>query len=309
MKITYFRGKYPNFGDELNTWMWQKLLPDFFDEDDSDLFIGIGSTIGDHYDKSAKKIVFGAGFVPSYNEKPEVNSPDWDVYFVRGPRTAKALNISPDLSLGDAAILLRTVTDYKNRKPEVISFIPHWESLERGNWQEVCRIAGINLIDPRRPVEEVINELLRSKLVICEAMHGAIISDAFRIPWIPIIPLVGANRDKWYDWADALNIKLTPQSLIPSSVQEARTIKDLNTASNRHMPDFISATRKTKSSLLNKIRSVIKSGLNMIILYTCACRMKIIARTTPHLSRDDVIEDITSRMLEKLELLRRNYSK
>ncbi len=192
----YFRGKYPNFGDELNTWMWQKLLPDFFDDDESKLFIGIGSTIGNNYAKSAKKIIFGTGFVANYNEKPNVNTPDWDIYFVRGPRTVKELNISPDLALGDAAILLRTVVDYKNRKPEVISFVPHWESLEHGKWQEVCAKAGINLIDPRRPVEEVIAELLRSKLVICEAMHGAIVADALRIPWIPILPLNHIHRNK-----------------------------------------------------------------------------------------------------------------
>lgn len=305
----YYKGIHPNFGDELNTWMWQKLLPGFFDDDENELFIGIGSTIGNHYEKSAKKIIFGAGFVEGYNEKPNVKTADWDVYFVRGPRTARLLGISPDLALGDAAILLRTVVDYKNRKPEVISFIPHWESLERGNWDKVCQIAGINLIDPRRSTEEVINELLRSKLVICEAMHGAIVSDAFRIPWIPIIPLVKAHRDKWYDWAEALQIKLSSQSLIPSSIYEARTTNDLNNAEGNHLTaDIISASKEINSSLISKIRGAIKTGLNRIILYISACRLNFIARTTPHLSKDEVIEDITRKMLDKLEILRRNYS-
>ncbi len=295
MKIMYFRGKYPNFGDELNIWMWEKLLPDFFDDDESELFIGIGSTIGNHYKKSAKKIVFGTGFVATYNEKPDVHTPEWDIYFVRGPRTAKSLDISPDLALGDAAILLRTIVDYKNRKPEVISFIPHWESLERGNWEGVCKIAGINLIDPRRPVEEVINELLRSKLVICEAMHGAIVSDAFRIPWIPIIPLDYIHRDKWYDWAEALSIDLKPQNLPPSSLNETK-IKYRYQPRRLKVVEFISC-------------SPLVGLTNKIMEYFSACQLKKLSRTLPCLSNDTIIENVTKKMLEKVQLLRNNYQK
>ena len=310
MKITFFRGRYPNFGDELNTWMWQKLLPNFFDDDESELFIGIGSTIGDHYEKSAKKIIFGAGFVLGYNEKPDVSTTDWDIYFVRGPRTAKALNISPDLALGDAAILMRTIVDYKKWKPEVISFIPHWESLERGNWQEVCKIAGINLIDSRRPVEELIGELLRSKLVICEAMHGAIVADAFRIPWIPVIPLAKIHRDKWHDWAEALDVSLTPQYLIPSSIYEAIATKRSNIRNDSNSgSSTTSITENINPTLLRKIKKRIKRFRTIIVSYISAYRLRNIAKTTPHLSKDEVIEDITKKMLEKLELLRQNYSK
>lgn len=297
MKIMYFRGKYPNFGDELNNWMWQKLLPDFFDDDESELFIGIGSTIGINYDKSAKKIIFGTGFVANYNEKPDVSTSDWNIYFVRGPRTATALNIAPDLALGDAAILLRTVVDFKNRKPEVVSFIPHWESLERGNWQEVCDIAGINLIDSRRPVEEVIAELLRSKLVICEAMHGAIVADAFRIPWIPVIPLVKIHRDKWYDWAEALDIELNPHRLLHSTVISPKTYLD---------GSYRNIIQKTKD-IIKEILS--KKICSKIIIYIAAQRLRKISRQKPCLSSDSKISDITEKMLEKLQQFHRDYRK
>ncbi len=310
MKIMYFRGKHPNFGDELNTWMWQKILPDFFDDNDKELFIGIGSTIGNHYDSSAKKIVFGTGFVPTYHEKPDVHSPDWDIYFVRGPRTAKTLNISPDLAIGDAAILLRTVVDLSKKTPEVVSFMPHWESLEIGNWEEVCKIAGINFIDPRRPVEEVMSELFRSKLVICEAMHGAIVSDAFRIPWIPIIPLSKTHRDKWLDWAEALSINLKPHRLLPSSMFEARIVWKFGNTHNtgNHTPTSVSQN-DPESSLWQKVIKIIKSIANKIILYLSAYRLKNIAKKQPCLSDDAVIENVTKKMLEKVKLLRNNYSK
>src|SRR5688500_13456668 len=103
MKITYFKGKHPNFGDDLNPWMWPRLIPGFFDDDESVLFLGIGSIIGQKkYPATVRKILFGPGFVPEYHEKPDVSGPDWDIYFVRGPRTARMLNLSPDLAIGDS---------------------------------------------------------------------------------------------------------------------------------------------------------------------------------------------------------------
>jgi succinoglycan biosynthesis protein ExoV len=330
MKIMYFRGKHPNFGDELNTWMWSKILPDFFNNDDKELFIGIGSTIGNHYDRSAKKIIFGTGFVPTYNEKPNVNTDDWDVYFVRGPRTAKMLNISPDLALGDAAILLRTVVDFTQKKPEVVSFMPHWESLERGNWEQVCKSAGINLIDPRRPVEEVMDELFRSKLVICEAMHGAIVSDAFRIPWIPILPIDSIHRDKWYDWAEALDMEIKPHSLLPSSVFEIKVALQRNknkpnadadsnnndsemsssTISNGENNTTISLTQRLKNFIKCVLNNVaIKYVLNKVIIYFSANKLRKISKEKACLSDDSKINNVTEKMLEKVEQLRRNYQK
>ena len=222
MKITYFKGKYPNFGDDLNPWMWPQIIPDFFDEDERTVFLGIGSIIGEReFPSTIKKIIFGSGFVPEYHSKPDVKGPDWNIYFVRGPRTAHMLNISSDLAIDDSAILLRTLI-----KPRplsgVISFMPHWQSLDRGNWEDVCRLAGINLIDPRSSVDHVLGELQKSRLVVTEAMHGAIVADSLRIPWIPLIPINSVHRGKWSDWAEALDINLNQHHLWPSSLEEAR---------------------------------------------------------------------------------------
>jgi succinoglycan biosynthesis protein ExoV len=294
VKLQYFQGAYPNFGDDLNTWMWPRLLPGFFDDDMRTLFIGIGSTIGDHYDKAAKKVIFGAGYVPQYCRMPDVHGGDWDIYFVRGPRTAQLLNISPDLSLGDSAILLRTLVDSRKRTAEVISFIPHWESFEHGNWQQVCRLAGFNLIDPRRPVEEVITELLRSRLVVAEAMHGAIVADAMRIPWIPLLPITDMHRMKWFDWAEALGMTLEPHRLWPSSVTEAKI------ALVRH-PTLVRLGDLIASS---PIRGLSEKAA----IYLAAQRLTQISKVPPILSEDKIMNRVTERMLEKVQQLRRVYA-
>jgi hypothetical protein len=294
MKIMYYRGKFPNFGDELNTWMWPKILPHFFDEDENVLFLGIGSTIGSYYEKAAKKIVFGAACVPGYNDQPDVHGGDWEIYFVRGYRTTQVLNISPDFALGDAAILLRTVVERPRTSSEIVSFMPHWESLERGNWAHVCRLAGINLIDPRRPIDEVIGELLRSRMVLAEAMHGAIVSDALRIPWVPLLPLDALHREKWFEWAQALGIRLEPHRFLPSSLLETKiTLK--------HRPTLVNLLDSAASSPTSHL-------INKGAIHGAAHRLTQLAKVSPCLSDERVIDRVTESMLEKVQQLHRHYA-
>ena len=287
MKITYFQGKEPNFGDDLNPWLWPKLIPDFFDDDEKTVFIGIGSILGEKsYKDDVRKVVFGAGFVPEYHNRPCVTHSNWDIYFVRGPRTAKMLNISKDLGLGDSATLLRTVVKpWPRPSLQVVSFMPHWESMRRGNWAEVCQLANINLIDPRLPVETILHEFKRSKMVIAEAMHGAIIADALRIPWIPVLPLNHKHRGKWLDWADSLEIKLQLHRIWPSSLQEAR----------------LSVLRKPITN--SPIANLIQKSLTRSAAYGLAR----LADASPQLSADRAIDRVTDAMLDKVALLKKNF--
>ena len=287
MKITYFKGKEPNFGDELNPWLWPKLIPDFFDDDEKTVFIGIGSILGQKtFKDDVKKIVFGAGFVPEYHIRPRITGRDWDVYFVRGPRTAKMLDISNDLGLGDPAILLRTLQEPQpHASSQTISFMPHWESMHRGNWTEACRLANIHLIDPRNSVERVLHEMQNSKMVIAEAMHGAITADALRIPWVPLLPLNHVHRGKWLDWADSLKIKLRWHRLWPSSLKEAR----------------LSVLRKAVTG------SPFAGVLEKSLTYAAAHRLARLASVAPQLSADHEMNRVTDAMLGKVALLQKNF--
>ena len=54
MKLYFYRGQHENFGDELNHWLMPKVFPEFFDDDPSVLFLGIGSIILDTHPKDVQ---------------------------------------------------------------------------------------------------------------------------------------------------------------------------------------------------------------------------------------------------------------
>jgi hypothetical protein len=213
LKLTYWCDAVPNFGDALNQWLWPRLLPGFFDDDPRELFIGIGSIIFNDYPAAATKLVFGSGY-GGYTSPPRIDA-TWDIRFVRGPRTAMTLGLDPAFGLGDAATLIREVWEQLPAAAthRAVSFMPHWESALYGDWEAVCREAGVGLIDPRWPVERVLSAIRGSGLLVTEAMHGAIVADALRVPWIPFQPL-RENCNKWLDWAESqgLEIQFSPSA-------------------------------------------------------------------------------------------------
>ena len=92
------------------------------------------------------------------------------------------------------------------RESRDLGFIPHFESLNRGAWQEVAALAGVTLIDPRDDPLVVLGAISRCRVVISEALHGIIVADALRVPWIAIRPLAPIHRPKWFDWAETLDV-------------------------------------------------------------------------------------------------------
>lgn len=281
MKLVFFRGKEPNFGDELNLHVWPALLPKgFLDEDESELFVGIGSIIGDHLPAKARKFVMGSGYA-GYMGLPDVHDGSWDIRFVRGPNTARTLKIDPTLSICDSAILLRLMDLPPPDETTGVAFMPHYESLERGNWAEACRMAGMTLIDARDPVDKVLSQLRGAKLLITEAMHGAIVADALRTPWIGAKPIYGGHHKKWLDWAGALDLDVRLNPLKPSSLLEY----------------YIGRTGR--GGALGKVGRFSASPLasipNKMFTADAARHLQSMARLEPQLSSDAMITRVTER--------------
>ncbi|MGB3338809.1 MAG: polysaccharide pyruvyl transferase family protein [Devosia sp.] len=281
MKLVFFRGKVPNFGDELNLHVWPGLLPQgFLDEDEAELFVGIGSIIGDHLPADSRKFVMGSGYA-GYMGLPDVHDGTWDIRFVRGPNTARTLKIDPSLSICDSAILLRAMELPPPDKSVGVAFMPHYESLERGNWAEACQKAGITLIDATEPVDKVLSQIRGARLLVTEAMHGAIVADALRTPWIGAKPIYGGHHKKWLDWAGALDIDVRLNTLKPSSLLEY----------------YIGKTGR--GGALGKVGRFSASPLaaipNRIFTDMAARHLDAMARHEPQLSSDTMIQQVTER--------------
>jgi succinoglycan biosynthesis protein ExoV len=224
MELIYYRHPVHNFGDDLNAVLWPRLLPpEVFERQDVAL-LGIGSifnsTLRELRETKAKNVVVigsGAGYGPLPKDWST-----WNILAVRGPLTAELIG-QPKAAVTDGAALLRLVPEFMQRveKADQIVFMPHYHSAERGQWERVSAELGFLYVDPRWSVESVLEHLSRAKLVITEAMHGAIVADAMRIPWIPILIEPDALPFKWRDWTLSLDIDYKPTTVTPSSGREA----------------------------------------------------------------------------------------
>ena len=308
MKLHYFRHPMtPNFGDDLNLWLWPQLLKNAFDDDETSIFIGIGSVLSNDYPAHVRKYVMGAGYGAYW--PPPVLDETWDISFVRGPQTARALGLEPQKAITDGAVLIRAVLDAEP-KPKRFkrSYIPHWHSLYTGYWELVCQWAGVNLIDPRNPVDRVLDEIAASEVVIAEAMHGAIVADALRVPWIPVLPLAPEHRFKWTDWTESLGMDFKPFNIAPSSWTELKTTLSRTGQRSVETSGGISGLLGSGSRLQRVARSqpgrVVERSLSMV----AAARLGWLARKDPVLSRDQVIAEVTERALSKVDSFRKIHS-
>ena len=275
MRLYYYNDPDGNFGDDLNIWLWSRLLPEAVDISnactlggeasfDETLFIGIGSILDKRVPEEPKKIVFGTGT----HGNPPMIGPRWKIVCVRGPRTAEVLNVSQAFALTDGAVLVRTLFKQKENKSNRISYMPHHVSTKMVNWKRLAERAGFIYIDPSFSVERVLNMIGESELVITEAMHGAIVADALRVPWIPVQVHGHINSFKWSDWCKSVGLSYDP-----------------------HRPSYyLGKPNSTWGSLKESVKQV------LVVKF-----LKSLRNVDPMLSDSQRIDALTEDMLRKIE--------
>jgi len=206
MKLHYYKPSpaSSNFGDELNIPIWKHFLPGFFDFDESEIFLGIGTVIRvikKKYNNAHCNIVFGSGCHKSNFTLPK----NVDVKFVRGPLSAKSLGLEENKYITDPGILTPLVFPLKKtKKIHNFSYMPHY-SVDSINNRKIIESLGINYISPKDDINFILKEINCTGVLLSEAMHGAIVADAYRVPWIPIYSY---NSFKWKDWSLSMNLKI-----------------------------------------------------------------------------------------------------
>lgn len=216
-KLYYHKDPNGNFGDDLNPWLWTKIIPGIYDgycyhdpssrtEDmiSDNYIVGIGTLLNKHVPVTPKKIVLGTG--TGYGQ-PAVLDASWIVYAVRGPLTAKVLGLDESFSVTDGAILTANLGLLKKTIKHPISFMPHISAARGSFWSEVCEDMNINYIDPQGDVETVLAQLLETGVLVTEAMHGAILADTLRIPWVSVSTSDKILNFKWNDWCNSMGLE------------------------------------------------------------------------------------------------------
>lgn len=213
-----------NFGDHMNSWLWPALIPEMLEREDDIRFIGIGSLLSRNLDLvPGRKVIFGTGSGYSSPPSPE-QARNWTIYGVRGPLTAGLMGLDPALAITDGAWLINQMPEYASLPTERRGtvFVPHWTSAKFGDWAPLCDQAGVHYVDPLWECARVFSDIAHAELALVESLHGAIIADYYRTPWIPVTSPSRILKFKWLDWCGSLGLDYAPYRLPPSDYVDAR---------------------------------------------------------------------------------------
>lgn len=281
MKL-YYAAAIQNFGDELNPWLWPKLLPDIFDDDEDIAFVGIGTLINQKLHQrlpdTKQRIVFSSGV--GYGNSLKTLDETYKVYCVRGPVSANWLGLSSDFAIIDGGVLVSRVFNPKRKIKYKYAYMPHF-SFAGSGWEEACKRLDFGYIDPTLPVEKVMESICQTEVLLTEAMHGAIVADAFRIPWVPVASHSSILRLKWEDWCASVNLEYQPMFL-----------------ERLHNPNVTRGILAPVRSVRDWYRQ--KVAASQLVSIAKNCR--------PILSKDTCIESLTVQLEDKLEQLKKDLN-
>jgi len=297
MQLYYFKDRRGNFGDDLNPWLWRQLLPEVLQGSPDELFVGIGTLLNHRLPAAPLKHVFGSGH--GYGRKPVIDS-QWKFHAVRGFETARALGLPKETVITDAAILVRAVRGPRREGPTLrFGFIPHCQSNIWFDWSSVCGELGFHFIDVSWDVERVMAEMSRCEVLICEAMHGAIVADALRIPWMPVSCYEDISAFKWRDWLSTVELPYTPTpiaSLFDAERHLGAGVRLKNRLKRAMQRSGAWSTQWTEPPPRRTGEAELQAALR---------QLEQAAKGRTYLSAEALVQQHLDRYMTKLEMLRR----
>jgi succinoglycan biosynthesis protein ExoV len=316
MKPYHWESHHGNFGDDLNLWLWDFLLPGLRDVHPDVLLVGVGTVLNDVlFPPQQRKLVIGSGY--GYGAVPDISNKDlWDIRCVRGEMTAGKLGLPADMGIVDPAVMVTEMQDFKNLpKIHKKTFVPHWESAEFGMWETVCEPAGLTYLDPRGEAKAVIRHIAQSEFIVAESMHGAILADAFRVPWVAVSTSTSINSFKWSDWAGSVGVKYEPRYVPVSTRAEAAkkgskfwgmsfpppapVAVHEDSVSRPDEGDVLVRPQAGQNSLKHLAKQVLAAPSTLALWQA--------SRAEPRLSPDGRLEERKDRFSAVIETIRRDY--
>ncbi|MCJ8517474.1 succinoglycan biosynthesis protein ExoV [Pseudorhizobium tarimense] len=312
MKPYHWPSHHGNFGDDLNLWLWDALLPGLREVREETLLVGVGTVLNPTLLPSGvHKLVIGSGY--GYGEPPDTNDTrEWDIRCVRGPRTAQRLGLPPQMGIVDPAVMISDMAEFLNLpKLHKKTFVPHWESAEFGIWQSVCEPAGLTYLDPRGEAKSVIRHIAQSELIIAESMHGAILADAFRVPWVAVTTSSSINDFKWNDWATSVGVTYRPRFVPVSTRAEAikKRTRFWGLSFDRDTATPVTAEPASGEVLARPKPSQggVRGAAKQLLAAPSILSLWQASREEPQLSNDHTLASLKERFHEVLDGVRRDY--
>ncbi|CTQ49794.1 polysaccharide pyruvyl transferase family protein [Jannaschia donghaensis] len=331
-----------NFGDHMNAWMWRDLCPALV-QGNSPRLVGVGSLLSHNLDDvPGDKVVFGTGTGYSGLPTPE-QAARWKIYCVRGPLTARHLGLDPAVAITDGAWLVDRLPEYANltRARRGTVFVPHWTSSQYGNWAAQCAQMDVDFVDPFWDGKRVLSAIANADLAIVESLHGAIMADYYRTPWIAVSSPARVLKFKWLDWCGSLDLSYRPFELPASDIFDARlqgramganggvpvpidvapdTFDVAQSAPTRAKPGPLNAARVQAKSVLRTTRAAgframaalrgsgVARRANRANADEIAAYFEGLQRQTPMLSSDAVRADRLARLSDAFERMLDDYN-
>ena len=143
-------------------------------------YVTAGSIMG-HIRRDDAAVVWGAGVMrrTAHFARPKA------IRAVRGPLTrARCLELGyscPDI-YGDPGILLPEILGTpKIRVSHELGIIPHFVNFDEASTR-FAGLEGVKIVDVRRPVADVVREILSCEVTVSSSLHGLIASHAYGRP-------------------------------------------------------------------------------------------------------------------------------
>jgi succinoglycan biosynthesis protein ExoV len=138
---------------------------------------------------------------------------------------------------------------------------------------------GIDHVDPLEPIPVITAAIQNASVVLSESMHGAIVADAYRVPWVPIrMENPDYSSFKWEDWCASVEVPYAPSDL--------RRLR---------------ALRYEPNTLLSHLKSHVDLELSRQSL------RRVLRHGVRQLSDDATLDQRRSRLLERIELFNKQF--
>ncbi len=221
------RYKFPelgrNFGDCINEWLWPRVLAE---APSTVNFYGIGTLLCAHFEARARSglpthvMGSGAGIGAPPSAAARRN---WRFHWVRGPLTCDRLGLPEDAAITDPAALVGDHLPAALSRAGTLLVLHHSTQSRAGPfWREAAAAADVGYVDPMDEPEAVMTRIAGAELVIADAMHAAIVADAVRTPWVPMVACAPLARQfKWLDYAASMDVPYKPHVMPAADVAQA----------------------------------------------------------------------------------------